>query len=98
MRIRTLEFKNLNIGKIDEILKSFYQQLSYLIEEMILNKCSESICNDLEIVIEELKYNHDILNRIKGNSKNDICWSHSKLLKGDLSVSLHCAPKQLTNF
>ena len=93
-----LEFKNLNIGKIDEILKSFYQQLSYLIEEMILNKCSESICNDLEIVIEELKYNHDILNRIKGNSKNDICWSHSKLLKGDLSVSLHCAPKQLNKF
>ena len=46
----TLEFKNLNIGKIDEILKSFYQQLSYLIEEMIINKCRENICNDLSDV------------------------------------------------
>lgn len=93
-----LEFENLNINKINEILKSFYQQLCFLIEEMISSKLNKSICNDLEILADEIEYNYDILDRINNLTKNDICWSHVKSFKNELSVSLHCAPKELSKF
>ena len=94
----SLEFDGIDIDLIIESLKLFHSKIKFLLEKIEDFDKNSKVLNELIVCLDELNENIEIMTRIIKLSNNYICWSYLRKVKGDLRISLHCAPRNISGY